>query len=562
MKISVIYRSIIGIAVCLFVSSAFSFAQENMVLQALKDEVDRNKSSLQLANMRPPFYISYSVIEGKGINVTAVAGELVSSHENAHRNGYPFVLVGDYQFNNQNYSGYSAVGSHFAPTPMGIDDDPKGITRIIWRDLDKLYKIGAELYESKVAAIKRQNIPEEILSIPDYEQRAPVELILPRQEVKMDKKYWEDYARKVTEIFKDRPEITVKMDIGVSDRMRYGYNTEGSRFAVPNVSYTLNLHVSMVTDDGQPIGDWMPLYYAQFDDVPDLETYRQLSRDFVAEFARLNEAPLVKEPYIGPVLIQDEALADYFNNIFFNSNSGPLIARRQVISNQNLFGGYSGLSNWEMMKDKKVISRDLTITSLTGSESLNGQRLDGYCPMDAEGVVPDKELLLVEKGILRNMLSGRTPSRSFRTSNGHADLTGNGFLVSSGNIVLSSDRTIPYDELKSKLVEMAKEEDYAYAYMVKRSQMNLMIYRIDVADGREELVRGALLTDLNLRTFRKIVGTSAENRKQNFVNNQTGMKTYILPKAILFEELEITPNNNLNLRTPYIVPRPTADNGE
>lgn len=560
MKISNLYRSFIGVTVCLFASTAFSFAQENIVLSALKSEVDRNKSSLQLENMRPPFYISYNIIEHKGVSVTATSGEIVTSGESLRRNGFPFVLVGDYQLNNRNYNGFSAAGNQFMASQMGIDDNPKGMIRKIWSDLDRNYKMSTELYESKTAAIKRQNLPEEILSIPDYEQRDPVELILPRQEAKTDKLYWEDYARKATEIFKDRPEITVKMYINVSDRMRYGYNTEGSLLAVPNVNYALTLHASMLTDDGQPVEDRMFVYCTRFEDVPDLKTFQQLGQDFVAEFARLNEAPLVKEPYIGPVLIQDEALVGYFNQIFFQ-NSGPLVANRQPISDRdNFFGGYYGQSNWEMMKDKKVISRDLTITSLTGTELLDGQRLDGYYPIDAEGVVPDKELILVENGLLRNMLSGRTPSRTFRASNGHAGLVGNGFQVFPGNIALTSNNTTPYDELKKKLIDMAKEEDYEYAYLVKRSQSNLVLYRVFVADGHEELVRGALLSDLNLRTFRKIVGTSTERRKENILNYMTNtITTYITPRAILFEELEITPNNNLNLRTPYIVPRPTAD---
>lgn len=561
MKISNLYRSFLGVTVCLFASTVFSFAQEHVVLPAIKSEVDRNKSSLQLEQMRPPFFISYSIVERKGVNITAAAGEIITSNENVGRNGYPFVLVGDYQMNNRNYNGYSVAGNQFMASQMGIDDDPKGMTRRIWSDLDRHYKMSAELYESKTAAIKRQNLPEEILSIPDYEQRAPVEWTLPRPEVKTDKKYWEEYARKVTELFKDRPEITLKMYVSVNDRMRYGYNTEGTVLAVPDVSYGLTLHASMVTDDGQPVEDRMFVHCTQFEDVPELQIYQQLARDFVAEFATLNEAPLLKEPYIGPVLIEDEALTNYVNNIFFG-NAGPLIARRQPISERdNFFGGYYGQSNWEMMKDKKVISRDLTITSLTGTEFLDGRRLDGYFPIDAEGVTPDKELVLVEDGLLRNMLSCRTPSRTFRTSNGHARLVGNGFQVSPGNIMLSSNNTTPYDDLKNKLIDMAKEEDYEYAYLVKRSQNNMVIYRIYAADGREELVRGALLTDLSIRTFRKIVGTSAESRKQNIIT-MGGIATYILPKAMLFEELEITPNNNLNLRTPYIVPRPTADNGK
>ncbi|MDR0725533.1 MAG: hypothetical protein LBF59_05950, partial [Prevotellaceae bacterium] len=88
-----------------------------------------------------------------------------------------------------------------------------------------------------------------------------------------------------------------------------------------------------------------------------------------------------------------------------------------------------------------------------------------------------------------------------------------------------------------------------------RGNTPLSIYRIYVADGREELLRGAILPDFNIRSYKRTLGAS--NHELIYNTHSFGhFATYIVPDALLFEELEVSRNNNITFKKPFIVPQP------
>jgi len=241
-----------------------------------------------------------------------------------------------------------------------------------------------------------------------------------------------------------------------------------------------------------------------------------------------------------PKLVQSGAAPAYY------------MVNGQMQSNQQ-----QGGNDLELMLNKKVISRDLSIKSITGQEFYKGQRLNGYYPVDAEGVVPDKELFLIENGVLRNMLNGRKPTRKIHNSNGHArfDIASNNVRVMAGNALITCNQTFSKEDLYKKLIEAAKEEDLEYAYIVRQYEngVNLM-YKKYVADGREELVRGATITDAtNLRSFKRILGASDKELISSYGETQI---TLVYPDALLFEEMDVTRIPNIEFKKPYFVPKP------
>ena len=79
------------------------------------------------------------------------------------------------------------------------------------------------------------------------------------------------------------------------------------------------------------------------------------------------------------------------------------------------------------------------------------------------------------------------------------------------------------------------------------------MYRIYVSDGREELVRGATISDLNLKTFKRILGASDKEQIRSFGEAQI---TLIYPDALLFEEMDVTRVPNIEFKKPYLVAKP------
>ena len=527
------------------------FAQsENPVISAIQQEVERNKTQLRIEGMTPPFFISYSVYDRYIYSLRASLGSISNTEEFHMRFGAPILLVGNYLRNNLNL----AQTAPRNPEITSLYDNASGIPLTIWKVLDQAYKSAIEQYKTKMAILQQQTQTKEEEELPDFEQAKPISMILQSTPVNVDKAYWENYLRKASEVAKQYPDIlSSNASLRVLNVMTYTYNTEGSRYAVPSTFYQLSFQASVRADDGQELFNALYVENATVEQMPELATFSNQCKKTMEDLLRLKNAPLIDEAYSGPVLFEGLAVERIFRQTFFSNNK--LVAARSMVRQQGSAGG----NDFEMMLNKKVISRSLTIKSITGQEFYKGQRLNGYYPVDAEGIVPDKELMLIENGVLRNLLSGRKPTKKIKTSNGHNrfDHSSNHSRVMSGNIHISCNQTFSRDELRRKLLAAAKEEDLEYAYIVRHYDFgNNLIYKVYIADGREELVRGATVDDVNLKTFKRVLGASDREQMTNFGEVQT---TVICPDAMLFEEMDIKRINNIEFKKPFIVPKPKLE---
>ena len=526
------------------------FAQtENPVISAIQKEVDRNHTELKMEGMMPPFFISYTVFEIYSYSLSASLGTMNNYNASHTRRGLPRMLVGDYHRNTANVVG----GRSVSPVLTSLNDNATGIPLTIWRGLDDLYKNTVEQYKTRMAILQQQTLTKEEEALLDFEQVAPVNMILQPIPVNFDRIFWENYLRKASETAKQYPEIlSSQVSLNVINIMAYTYNTEGSRYAVPTTVYQLRFNANTRAEDGQELTHTLYTENATFEQMPKIETYINECKTLMENLLKLKNAPVIDEAYSGPVLLEGKAVEWLFRQTFFYNNR--LYAAPKTISlNPNQQQGSDG-NDFEMMLNKKVISRSITIKSITGQEFYKGQRLNGYYPIDFEGVVPDKELVLIEDGVLRNLLNGRSPTKKIPHSNGHIryDLNSNNFGIFPGNILITCNQIFSKEELRKKLIEAAKEEDLEYAYIIHDIFLNL-ISKIYVADGREELVRGATVSDLSLRTFKRILGAS--NKEQIWSYGETQM-TLVYPDALLFEEMDITRMPNIEFKKPYIVPKP------
>ena len=529
-----------------------SAQNENPVISAIQKEIDRNKAELKMENTPPPFFISYTVFDMHSYNMTASLGSIGNFNESHVRRGVPTLLVGDYLRNNLNLSerrGYQQL------TSISLFDNASGIPIAIWKDLDNTYKNAVEQYKTKMAILQQQTQTEVEKNLPDFEQVKPVDIVLQPVPVTFDKAYWENYLRKASETAKLYPGIlSSNMTLTVRNIMAYTCNTEGSRYAVPVTFYQLIFNANTRADDGQELTHTIWTENAAFEQMPDIATYINRCKEMMENLLKLKNAPVIDEAYSGPVLLDSKSVEFFFRSVFFDNNK--LYAAPKTIQQDNYYNNNNqqGGNDFEMMLNKKVISRSITVKSITGQEFYNGQRLNGYYPVDAEGVVPDKELVLIENGVLRNLLNGRKPTKKIQHSNGHVrfDYNSNNFRTIPGNILITSNQTFSNEELRKKLIAAAKEEDLEYAYIVHDMILGL-VSRIYVADGREELIRGAQVSEINLKALKRILGSSDKEQMYSFGEIQA---TVIFPDAMLLEEVDITRIPNIEFKKPYIVPKP------
>lgn len=533
-----------------------SLAPDDVIAKALKTEVDRGLAGLRMDNLQAPFFISYTLGDMQTLKVSATHGSLTGSDYSPYRSTSCRLLIGDYLCSDENYEGATGGSRGYDGTPC-MDNDEKGIRYTVWRDMDAIYKNAAETYEQKLSAIKQLNIPAKDLELPDWD-KTPVVVMndLPRKQVSFDKAPLERMAKEASAVFKDYKEV---LDSDVSlmlyDALVFFYNTEGTEFRYPLTLATISISASGKTSDGEDIGHSVYYAFAGPDEYPSIDELKNQCRTVAKRVIEEIHAPKLEESYSGPVLFEDLAVVStVYANLIEGSDISLTAERKPLTSSGFSYGGNS----IEDMMDKRVMAREISIEDLTGTPTYNGKSLLGYAPIDGQGVVPPARLPLVENGMLRTLLSDRVPTPKVPHSNGHA-LLGVSIAsgVSPGVIRMSDTRTMKHEALKAELLKRAAEEGYDYAYIVREtsggSNYPVLLYRVDIATGKETRVRSAVINNLDDKSFRNVVGVSDQEQIYNTIASNP--MSVITPGAILFEELQIQSDRVDNFRKPPIVPQ-------
>jgi len=162
---------------------------------------------------------------------------------------------------------------------------------------------------------------------------------------------------------------------------------------------------------------------------------------------------------------------------------------------------------------------------------------------------------LVVAGRLENYLIGRQPVRDFPQSNGHgrAGITG-GARPMIGVFQVTAKDGLSDEELNRKLLDIARERGLRSVYFVQTLGGELtprLLYRIS-PDGKRELVRGAVLDDLDQRALRSSVEAAG---KDLFVANYFGdVPQTMLAPALLLSEATVRRANEKNDKLPFYPP--------
>ena len=156
-----------------------------------------------------------------------------------------------------------------------------------------------------------------------------------------------------------------------------------------------------------------------------------------------------------------------------------------------------------------------------GLKTFDGKGLIGAYDVDDEGV-PAQAVKLVDAGRLENYLIGRQPVRDFPQSNGHgrAGITGPA-RPSIGVLKITAENGLDRRRTQQKLLEMAKDRGLPSVYFVQTmggQRTPRLLYRIS-PDGKRELVRGAVLDDIDERALRSSIEAAG---KDLFVANFYG----------------------------------------
>jgi TldD protein len=513
------------------------------ILRALQAELTRSKSQLKMDNVGAPFYIEYRVFDVEQFDASAAFGALRDQNRTRLRLLRAVVRLGDYKLDSfiNNGQGVSDI--------LPLDNDELAIRHQVWLATDQAYKRAGEAFSNKKAQLKQLNIEQ---PVDDFAKAEASVSIGPAAKLDVDPAKWTKMLESATSVYKNDPAIqSLFASLNFTVLTQYFINTEGTVTRHGSTHYQVLLSATEQAPDGMRL-DRAPQFTAnRIEELPTPEEFQKDAVNLLADMKKLREAPIVDEEYRGPVLFSADASTDMFFELIVPNILGRRPAPGRPARTVGAFA-----SSWHA----RVLPNFISVVDDPTIETFAGHGLGGSYKVDDEGV-PAAPVTVVDNGTLSNYLIGRMPIRDFPASNGHGRASGNGNTAPApGNLFFRPSKTSTREELKKQLIDECRTRGFPYGYYVDTLGPRLsprMLYRVWVNDGHEELVRGAVFNELDIRALRSDLVAAGDDP---LVSNRTGVPfTTIVSPSVLFDELEVKRADNSNEKLPdYPAPSLTA----
>lgn len=503
--------------------------QDDVVMRAMKDELARSMSQLRLLQMDKPYFIAYRVQDVAVQEITATLGSLTSRTGSPTHNRIVEVelRVGDYGLDNTNFFSERSFGGAAMFGGIGegsLDNNYSQIRRELWLATDRKYKQALEDLSAKRAALKGRSGGE---NIPDFSKEPPntganviPEDVLPH----LDE--LEATARDLSAVFRSAPEIyRSEVRIRYSDVYTRYLNSEGTTFTRSQPLIMLEVRAETQAPDGQPIADSFAVYGRDAAALPSTDALLARVRQMSALIVKLRSSASL-DRYNGPVLFEGAAAAE----IFLQQFGSRLATSRSPISDnpqfEMMFSQMFERMGGASFQDKigaRVLPSFMSVRDNPSQTLFNGLALLGTSSVDDDGI-KTRETVLIDHGILKNLLAARVPVSGILQSTGSR----RGWGPLPSNLFVTSGKTLSSDELKQELLRRAKERGLDYALIVRRagagSGASIMEMARQIAsrqsgspsipeiyklyfDGHEEPLRGVRMSDIPVESFKEIVAT-------------------------------------------------------
>jgi hypothetical protein len=504
------------------------------VLRAMISELKRSQSKLQLGQLQRPYYIDYEVTELQDYLADATLGALRTEQTNIGRLVRAVVRIGDYK--QDSYYGEGTGSTELMP----MDDNELALRHQLWLATDKAYKAALTGLTEKEAALKNVEVEA---GLPDFSQEKPVQSLQEQARLQVDLDKWKQMVRSTSDLFRRDPDLE-SSDAVLHFRIlnRYFVNSEGTVTRKGDTIFTYAFEGDAQASDGMQIERSHAYIVGKPGELPTAEEIQREAQKVIATFDALRKAPLVEDNYLGPVLFSADAATALFERLIVNN----ILGVRPEIGNPARVRG-----EFDSKYKSRVLPDFFSVVDDPRPQKIDGLSLLGSYDVDDEGVQAEP-LNVIDKGVLKNYLLGREPIKDFLHSNGR----GRSGLFGSprpqiSNLIFKASNGVPFEELKSKLIQMCKDQGRPYGYYVETTGARLtprLLWRVYVADGHMELVRGAVISQLDIHTLRSDIAAAGSD--QHVYNRSEPLPSAIVAPSLLFDELEIQRANRTREKPP------------
>jgi TldD protein len=536
-----------GLLVALLLSSALCPAvlaepeasgdgeQNDRVLLAMRAELERSRTQLKMDQVNAPYYIEYRVFDNDQYSAEAAFGSLRADVRVRLRFLRVVVRIGDYKQDSYFGQGEGTVEI------MPIDDDVLALRHQLWLATDRAYKTAAQSLTTKQAQLKQLTVDQ---PVDDFAHADAVQSVGPLVGLEFDPEPYKKMLEEASAVYKSDPEVELsEATLRFQAVNRYLVNSEGTVIRSGQNLYEMSVTSTTQAADGMSLTRDHSFNVANLKELPTAAEFLGHAQKLAATLKDLRAAPLVDEEYRGPVLFSSDASSRVFADLIGDNVLGY---KPELGKNARTTGAFAASYKSRVLPDFISVVSDPTISTYAGGSLL------GHYEFDDEGVRAQK-VSLVEKGVLVNYLMGREPIRDFPASNGHAraQIPSGKPQPHNSNLIVTSSEPTPKEEMTKKLIELCKQRDLEYCYRVETLGAKLaprLLYKVWTKDGHQELVRGAVFGDLDIRSVRSNLIAAGDDI--HIDNRPLNIPHSVAAPSVLFDELEVKRANQDKEKLP------------
>jgi len=552
----------------------------------MEQELQRARTSLRLEGAPAPYYVEYRLQYRAALVVQSVLGEIVESTDAPRLTLTVGVRVGSPEVDNTNV----VVGSLFflgavstreayrqRVVPLELSDTV--LRRELWLATDAAYKDAVEQYGSKLNLLRTRTRRD---TTPDFRLLPPAELAdtlpvptIPRTDA-------ERLCRELSAIFRQYPEfIASAVGFEYLPTQTWYANTEGRRAVKTELFTGVEVVAYAQARDGTPLAQYYSVYAPTPAELPSLDSLKRAVRELAERLRMQQTAPALEDVYVGPVLFEGRAAGEAVAQLLVPH----LVLQREPLSDAPILPGRQ--QSLVRRLGSRVLPEFLTVRATPCRRWFDHTPLvAAYC-VDDEGM-PAETVTLIERGVLRQLLTTRVPTRWAQSSNGH-NRAGAPMAAVLELLPEASDAPLNHAALRERFLDLLRQRGLPYGIVV-RSVMNLNIaqtilartslgqypafvregtlplvaaYRV-YADGREELLQPCDAIGLSYRALRDIVAVSQERLAYNYLAPAaaSGSEAPYLPVSLivpdlLVDDVEVRPREG-DMPKPPVIPPPFA----
>jgi predicted Zn-dependent protease len=569
-------------------------ADNDQTLHAMHDELERSRTRLALPGVDKPFFIEYRLLDVDVRSVTASFGALLQSTTTRNRYMSVNVRVGDYHLDSSNFVSQDGFQGFLGSTgEVGIDRDYHSLRQDLWLATDQAYKEAVTQMSLKQAFLRSLTKAPEI---DDFAQEPPLVKVDPLVEPDWTSRNWENEARAASASLRDFAQLNgSRVNYYLVYVTSYLMTSEGTEVRTSRSLAAIEAAVDTNADDGMPLHNFYSLYVARPTDLPDPAAVGKALDGKATELMALRASPLVPD-YTGPVLFDASAAGSVLAQVLAPSLSGARPPLSMMPAFEEIMERMGGRSEWTGRIGTRVLPATVSLIDDPALKDFQGQPVLGNYQVDDEGVTAQR-VPVVENGVLKNLLMSRRPGPDFQSSNGHAR---SAMLTSpqplSSNLIFQANDGLSAPDLRKKFLNACLDDGHKWCLEVRRmdnpalsslhqedfsefigaiaggissgERMPLLVYRVYVVDGHEELVRGGRIEGLMLRSLRNILAIGSDETAFDYLQNaqngfagtalgafgsaQDGIPSSVVAPSLLLEEVEVRGFHGEPRRLPLV----------